>query len=110
MEKYSLRFNEFEANIKFSIREINKFQRYCDVTLASDDGDIFKAHKIVLSAGSTFFSDILEKVDHPNPFIFMKGIRKADNFIYTGEVCIAQEELNTFLEEVDKLLVKRNRQ
>ena len=103
MEKYSLRFNEFEANIKFSIREINKFQRYCDVTLASDDGDIFKAHKIVLSAGSTFFSDILEKVDHPNPFIFMKGIRKADlerivNFIYTGEVCIAQEELNTFLE------------
>ena len=38
--------------------------RLFDVTLATDDGQHIQAHKLILSAGSSFFSDIFLKSNH----------------------------------------------
>ena len=66
---------------------------------------------MILSAGSIFFSDIFMKTDHANMLIYMKGINKAEleqvaDFLYNGEVFMAQEELNMFLETAKGLQVK----
>ena len=53
-------------------------QEYCDVTLACDDGSLIEAHKVILSAGSQLFREILKKSKHPSPFIYLKGISKAN--------------------------------
>ena len=103
MEKVFLKWNEFETNVRESFRELRVEQRHFDVTLATDDGQQIEAHKIILSAGSQFFSDILRQTKHPSPFIYLKGIKTVEleyvvNFLYKGEVYIAQDELNKFLE------------
>merc|ERR1719186_2314344 len=110
-EKFCLKGNEFETNIRESFRELREEQNHFDVTLATDDGQQIGAHKIVLSAGSKFFKDILKKTKHPSPFIYLKGINRVEleyviDFLYNGEAYIAQEELNKFLEIAQELQVK----
>ena len=111
MEKFCLKWSEFESNIRDIFRELREEQDYFDVTLVCDDGEQIEAHKIVLSAGSKFFRDILRKAKHPSPFIYLKGINRYDlkyllDFLYNGEVDIGQEELNNFLETAKALKVK----
>ena len=71
LEKFCLKWNEFETNIRESFRELREEQNHFDVSLASDDGHQIEAHKIILSAGSKFFSDILRKTKHPSPYIYL---------------------------------------
>ena len=61
MEKFCLKWNDFENNIRDSFRELRKDQDNFDVTLATDDGHTIQSHKIILSAGSKFFSNILRQ-------------------------------------------------
>jgi len=82
-----------------------------DVTLACEDDDQLTAHKVVLSACSPFFRTVLRRNPHQHPLLYMKGIRYNDlesllNFMYYGEVNIAQEELNSFLAVAEELQVK----
>ena len=97
MEKYCLKWNEFEANIRDSFRKLREDQRLFDVTLATDDGHLMQAHKMILSAGSLFFSDIFMKADHTNLLIYLQGIHRTEleqvaDFLYNGEAFVAQEE------------------
>jgi ABC-type long-subunit fatty acid transport system fused permease/ATPase subunit len=66
MEKYCLKWNEFEANIRESSRNLREEQRFFDVTLATDVGQQIQDHKMILSAGSHFISDKFMK----NIYIF----------------------------------------
>ena len=50
--KYSLRWNEFESNIRESFKKLRDEQNNFDVTLATEDDHEIKAHKIVLSSVS----------------------------------------------------------
>ena len=111
MDKFCLKWSEFETNIRQSFKELRKDQNHVDVTLASDDNHQIQAHKIILSAGSQFFDNILGKVKHPNPFIYLKGIKKVEleniiDFLYNGEVYVPQVELNSFLETAEEMQVK----
>jgi hypothetical protein len=110
-EKFCLKWNDFEANIRDSFRGLREEQNYFDVTLACDDGFHIEAHKIILSAGSPFFSEIFRKSKNPNPYIYLIGIKRLDleqvvDFLYNGEAFVAQEELNKFLETAQELQVK----
>jgi hypothetical protein len=61
-ETFCLKWNEFETNIRESFRELREDRNYFDVTLATDDGQQIQAHKIILSAGSKFFNEILKSL------------------------------------------------
>jgi len=110
-EKFCLKWNDFDENIRDYFRTLRKDQRLFDVTLATDDGQQVQAHKIILSAGSHFFSDIFQKCNHANMLIYLKGIRSADlehvtDFMYNGEASISQVEIKEFLETGKELRVK----
>ena len=111
MEKYCLKWSEFESNIRESFRKLREENTLFDVTLATDDGHTIQAHKMVLAAGSNLFSDMFMKMDHSNMLIYLKGIRKDEldhviDFLYKGEASISQEELNKFMETAKDLKVK----
>merc|ERR1719318_103755 len=111
MDKVCLKWGGFEKNIRETFRELRKNQNHFDVTLATDDDRELQAHKIILSAGSHFFSKILTKTKHPSPFLYLKGItmselEKVVDFLYTGEANIVQEDLNAFLTTAEELQVK----
>jgi len=109
-EKFCLRWNDFEANISTAFRELREDKDFFDVTLACDD-DQLQAHKVILSACSPFFRTVLKRNKHEHPLLYLKGVKYIDlvavlNFMYHGEVNVAQEELNSFLAVAEELKVK----
>ena len=110
-EKFCLRWNDFESNISVAFRELREEQDFFDVTLACDDEDHVEAHRVILSACSPFFRSVLRRTKHAHPLLYLKGVKHADlvsvlNFMYHGEVNVAQEELNSFLAVAEELKVK----
>ena len=109
-EKFCLRWNDFENNISTAFRELRDDKDFFDVTLACDDNQL-QAHKVILSACSPFFRSVLKKNPHQHPLLYLKGVKYEDilsvlNFMYHGEVNVAQEELNSFLAVAEDLQVK----
>jgi len=109
-DKFCLRWNDFESNISSAFKELRDDKDFFDVTLACGDEEI-RAHKVILSACSTFFRNVLRRNPHHHPFMYLKGVRFVDlqavlNFMYHGEVNVAQEELNSFLAVAEDLRVK----
>ena len=109
-EKFCLRWNDFESNISVAFRELREEKDFFDVTLACDDSQI-QAHKVILSACSPFFRNVLRRNPHQHPLLYLKGVKYTEllsvlNFMYMGEVNVAQEELNSFLAVAEDLRVK----
>lgn len=109
-EKFCLRWNDFETNISIAFRELREEKDFFDVTLACDDSQV-QAHKVILSACSPFFRNVLRRNPHQHPLLYLKGVKYKEllsvlNFMYMGEVNVAQEELNSFLAVAEDLRVK----
>ena len=109
-EKFCLRWNDFEHNISSAFRELRDDKDFFDVTLACDDEQI-QAHKVILSACSPFFRNVLRRNPHQHPLLYLKGVNFTNlqsvlSFMYHGEVNVAQEDLNSFLSVAEDLKVK----
>jgi len=111
VDKVCLKWNRYESNIRQYFKKLRDDQRLCDVTIATEDGEYIQAHKIALCAGSNFFSDIFMKNNHSNMLVYLKGISSSMlqpvlDFMYNGETCIGQDEVNMFIEAGKELHIK----
>ena len=111
MDKFCLKWANFERNIRSNFRKLKDDPKLADVTLATDDGQHIKAHKIILSTGSHFFSDLFLKSNHASMLIYLKGVSSFElepvlGFLYNGEAFVAQEDLNQFIKTGKELQVK----
>lgn len=109
-EKFCLKWNDFESNLSNAFRDLKAENDFFDVTLACDDNQI-QAHKLILSACSPFFRTVLRRNPHQHPLLYLRGIKFRDiesilQFMYHGEVNVAQEDLNTFLSVSEELRIK----
>jgi len=109
-DKFCLRWNDFESNISSAFRELREDKDFFDVTLACEDDQI-EAHKVILSACSPFFKTVFKRNRHQHPLLYLKGVKFTDlvavlNFMYHGEVNVAQDELNNFLGIAEELKIK----
>ena len=93
---------------KATLNFLGKAQRsgdFTDVTLACEDGELILAHKIILSAGSSFFEAVFKKIGQSQsnlPLVFLRGVEKEEmspllTFLYTGEVSVLKTNLEKFL-------------
>ena len=114
-EKFCLRWNDFEQNISSAFRDIRDEKDFFDVTLACDDDSQIQAHKVIIAACSPFFRNVLRKNQTPNQnqnlVLYLKGVKYKElvsvlNFMYMGEVNVAQDDLNSFLAVAEDLRVK----
>ena len=60
-EKFCLRYNDFQSNVSKSFSTLRNEDLYYDVTLVSDDQKQVPAHKLILSACSEYFRNILKQ-------------------------------------------------
>jgi len=109
-EKFCLRWNDFESNVSTAFRDLREEKDFFDVTLACEDSQL-QAHKVIIAACSPFFREVLRRNPHQHPLLYLKGVKHKEllsvlNFMYQGEVNVAQEELNTFLAVAEDLRVK----
>ena len=84
---------------------------FSDVSLVTEDEEqIFRVHKIVLSAASPFFKSILLGHQHSDPIIYLEGVRQDDlrnllEMIYTGKCVVKLDRLEAFLMVAKELKV-----
>ena len=88
-ENLCLRWNDFKDNFQSTFMFLKDDKDYADVTLASDDGQLLMAHKVVLAASSPFLERILEEHEHAHPILYLEGFQTKDlksilEFIYQG--------------------------
>ena len=110
-EKFCLKWNDFQENIKTAFASIREDNEFSDVTLVCEDGQHVEAHKVILGSSSPLFQNILRRGKHSHPLIYMRGIKSADllavvDFIYHGEANIYQENLDSFLSIAEELKLK----
>ena len=109
-EKLCLKWNDFQDQVQASVQELRNDNDFTDVTLACEDKSI-KAHKVILSAGSPIFKKLLKTYPHPQPLIYMKGMKSNSltaivDFLYLGEANILHEDLENFLALAEELQLK----
>jgi len=110
-EKFQLQWNEFQNNLRQSLKELKDSEDFCDVTLACDDESQINVHRVILAAASPFFQKILKRNTQQKPFIYLRGVKFSDleavvNFMYQGEVSIFEENLNDFLAVAEDFQLK----
>ena len=108
LEKYCLKWNDFNSNVSKSFSKLRNENEFFDVALVSDDQKLISAHKVVLSASSEYFKNILKQQKHPNPLLCLEGISSTElndilDYIYHGEVNVNQEDLDRFLKIANRL-------
>ena len=101
MGQFDLQWNDFGENLISSCKDFREEDDLCDVTLACDD-DQLKAHKIILSSGSTFFKSVFKRNPHANPLLYLRGVKIEElrsmlDFMYTGRTQVAQDNVQNFL-------------
>ena len=85
-----------------TITSLLEYQEFSDVTLATADDEQFHLHRIILSASSPFFKNVLLKNMHAKPFLYLQGmmyepLRHLVEFMYTGQCKVPVAILNSFL-------------
>ena len=89
---------------------------FCDVTLLSDDGMVFKAHKVILASHSEKLQTILTKAESTSSLlsrslcVYLSGVTGHQlglilDFMYSGQVMVDQIYLLKFLKVAKNLEV-----
>lgn len=81
-----------------------------DVTLSAE-GRTVRAHRVVLSACSSFFSELFRTLEHHHPVIVIPGATFGSivallTFMYSGEVNVFEEQISTLLSLAETLGIK----
>ncbi|KAJ8729631.1 hypothetical protein PYW08_001212 [Mythimna loreyi] len=108
-QEISLKWNGYQNNILFNVKELFKDEGLSDVTLVSE-GHSFKAHKVILSANSSVFRTIFQQNPHKDPIIVLHDISTASlrtllTFMYNGEVNVTEEFLPILLKTAETLRI-----
>jgi hypothetical protein len=111
MEKYNICWDEFKVSAGNTFKNLLNDTDFTDVTLACEDGKQIKSHKVILSACSPFFKDILVQNPHAHPLLYLKGISHSQlknllNFAYLGETEVGQENLPDFMNVAKELKIE----
>ena len=110
-EKLCLKWNEFQENTVSAFEKLREYQEFSDVTLAYEDGQNVKVHKVIMASSSPFFLNLLKMNRHPHPLIYMRGLKSEDllaivDFLYFGEARVGQDNLESFLSAAEEFQVK----
>ena len=109
--KVLIKWNDFNSSIPTSYPSLREERDFLDITLVSDDELKFDAHKVVLSASSTFFRNMLRGTSkNVNTILFLNGVKSSElqlvlDFVYNGEVKLYQDSIPSFLEATSKLRI-----
>nr|XP_013189346.1 unnamed protein product [Amyelois transitella] len=109
-EQFSLRWNDFHANLSQSFHALLEGEDLVDVTLAAG-GQYLHAHKLILSVCSPYFKELFKMNPCDHPIVILKDVphqelRQLLQFMYRGEVHVRQQELFGFLHTAELLQVK----
>lgn len=109
-QQFSLKWTNYTNHITNAFDTLRSKEDFCDVTL-SCEGRKIRAHKVLLSACSTYFKEIFKENPCQHPVIIFKNVKYDDLlsivvYMYQGEVNIEQEALPSFLHTAEMLAIQ----
>ncbi|XP_033237650.1 protein bric-a-brac 1 isoform X2 [Drosophila pseudoobscura] len=110
-QQYCLRWKYHHSNLQMMFSQLLDRGCFCDVTLACE-GQMIRAHRVVLCACSTFFDSVLTSyASERDPIIIMKDVTFAEvkcliEFMYKGEINVEHASLPSLLRTADELKIK----
>jgi len=112
-EKFELTWASFAPSFMSAVREIRDDSSFFDITLLTSGTrqHQISAHRLVLSACSTVFRNILKNMNTNNhTYLYLKGVQyemltSMLDFMYQGRVSVAKEDLSSFMDLADELQV-----
>ncbi|XP_069687144.1 protein bric-a-brac 2-like isoform X2 [Periplaneta americana] len=109
-QQYCLRWKYHHNNLQVMFSQLLERESFCDVTLACE-GKTLRAHKVVLSACSTYFDAIFSQYEEKNPIVILKDVKFTDikalvEFMYKGEINIDHSHLASLLKTAEDLRIK----
>ncbi|XP_023334310.1 protein tramtrack, beta isoform isoform X5 [Eurytemora carolleeae] len=109
-ENYNLRWNDYEKGLLGGFSSIRENRELFDISLMCED-TVLQAHKLVLSACSPVFRQILNSLTQNSPIVYLRGVSLKNmesllNFMYQGEVNINQSRITEFLATAEDLKIK----
>ncbi|KAI5720577.1 hypothetical protein M8J77_009033 [Diaphorina citri] len=109
-QEFCLRWNNHQATIISVFDYLLENETLVDCTLAAE-GQYLKAHKVVLCACSPYLEILLSQHNDKHPILIFKDIKFTElksmiDYMYKGEVNIAQDQLNHFLKAAESLQIK----
>ncbi|XP_012285802.1 broad-complex core protein isoforms 1/2/3/4/5 [Orussus abietinus] len=110
-QQYCLRWNNHRSNLLTVFDELLENEAFTDVTLAVDGGSSVKCHKMVLAACSSYFQALFIDLPCKHPIVVLKDVKYSEikailEYMYRGEVNVAQEQLGGLLKVAEVLKVK----
>ncbi|XP_025270056.1 protein bric-a-brac 2 isoform X2 [Camponotus floridanus] len=110
-QHYCLRWDNYQSNMTSVFHQLLQTEAFVDVTLACNEASL-KAHKVVLSACSSYFQKLLLSNPCKHPTIIMpkdvcfNDLKFIIEFVYRGEIDVSQAELQSLLKTADQLKIK----
>jgi len=109
-QRFCLKWNDFRNSVTAVFEDLRKDEELVDITLCCE-GKKVKAHRMMLSACSPYFRDLLKENPCQHPVFFLKDTTYADlraviEFVYKGEVNVTQGQLSSFLKTAEMLQVR----
>lgn len=110
-EHYCLRWTNHGSHVLGVFAQLLRDESLVDVTLAAE-GRSLRAHKMVLSACSSFFRTLfITHSDQRHPIVILKDTKFTElesllQFMYKGEVSVEYGQLPTLLKTAENLRVK----
>merc|ERR1711937_30866 len=110
-DQFCLKWNNYQLSLTSAFKHILEEEDFVDVTLSAG-GNNLKAHKVVLSACSSYFRDLLKGISlWQHPVLVLKDVRFLElqsilEFVYLGEVNVEQDRLESFLKTAELLRIK----
>merc|ERR1712129_247037 len=106
-----LSWPQLETNRTNVVNELLDNRSFVDATIVCDDDDQIEAHRVLLSASSSFFKNIFERNSHNHPLLYIQGSKKKDmlaimDFIYSGKTSVLVDDLDRFMNLANNLEVK----
>ncbi|XP_034255946.1 protein tramtrack, beta isoform-like isoform X3 [Thrips palmi] len=110
MQQFRLRWNNHQPNFISVFTTLLNSESLVDVTLGAE-GKHVQAHKVVLSACSSYFQSLFTLNPCQHPIVILKDVKYDDlkvivDFMYYGEVNVSQEQLPAILKTAEMLKVK----
>lgn len=109
-KSFHLRWNNHLQNLQTLFENLYIEQSLIDVTISCSDGLLY-AHKLLMSACSPYFEQILKDNPCEHPVMILKGINRREmslllEYMYKGAVDVAEEDLDNMLDTATELQIK----
>nr|CAD7594291.1 unnamed protein product [Timema genevievae] len=110
-QQYCLRWNNHRSNLLTVFDELLRSEAFTDVTLACEGSVSVKCHKMVLAACSSYFQALFTELPCRHPVVVLKDVKYSEmkailEYMYRGEVNVAQDQLAALLKVAQALKVK----